>query len=64
MKTLVAMATTMSLSLTMGNACYQRNSFSFNRKLANKVDMDEISDEFGTTGQIRSLILELRPYDC
>ena len=29
-------------------------------KLANKVDMGEISDEF-ETGQIGSLILELRP---
>ena len=56
------------IDLQEENACYQHNSFSFDvdrifLKLADKVDMDEIWDEF-KTGQIKSLILELLPLDC
>ena len=46
--------------------CHQRNSFSFDwifLKLEDKVDMDEILDEF-ETGQIGSFIIELGSLDC
>ena len=48
MKTLLAMASTRSYRLAMGK-CHNHNSFSFDwmfLKLAGKVDMDEILDEF------------------
>ena len=74
MKTLFAMATEMSHIFATGkclsffffpNACHH-NSFSFYRmflKLADKVDMDEISKS-SKTGHIGSLILELHPLNC
>ena len=52
MKTLVAMATVRSqrpIDLQWENACHHNNSFSFVQKflkLADKLDLDEISDEF------------------
>ena len=49
MKTLVAMATTRSLRLTMGKCCHQHNWVSFDwifLTLADMVDMDKISDGF------------------
>ena len=49
MKTLVAMATTRSIDLQWVTGCRHHNSFSFDQrfvKLANKVEMDEILDEF------------------
>ena len=33
-------------------------------KLADMVDMDQISDDFDKTDQIRLFVGELRPLDC